>query len=190
MGKNAKKLLKDASLELILKKGPKAVRVQEICKLAGVSKMSFYYYYDNKRHIIEDVIKGWLDQLLEESKQIMNCNIPFSEKIVELVEWKADFVKSMSQAFLQELYDSDGEYSYLVKDIMSETQKLTYMFFSSGKKQGELNKNVDVSTIMLWMNIISDMAIEGKFNQLFDDPKEMNKQIRNLMLYGVLGNTK
>ena len=48
MGKNAKKLLQDATWGLVLKKGFKAARVQEICELAGVSKMTFYYYYDNK----------------------------------------------------------------------------------------------------------------------------------------------
>ena len=56
MGKNAKKLLKDATLNLVMKKGFKATKVQDICAEAGVSKMTFYYYYSNKHEIVEEVI--------------------------------------------------------------------------------------------------------------------------------------
>jgi hypothetical protein len=79
---------------------------------------------------------------------------------------------------------------YLLKDLIQETQQLSHQFFALGKEQGALNPNVDIDTIMLRMNIVSDMLIEGKFTHLFNDPEEMNKQIRELMLYGLMGNVK
>lgn len=189
MGKDAKRLLMNTTWQLVLKKGFKAVKVQEICAEAGVSKMTFYYYFDNKQQIIEVVLDEWLKGLLEDSKEIMSRDIPFRDRIIMLVEWKADFVKSMSPAFLKELYAPDGKYAILVKNLMEETQTLTYKFFTYGKEHGEINKNVDVKTIMMWMGVVSDMIIDGKFNHLFDDPAEMNKQIRELMLYGVMGSS-
>ena len=153
--------------------------------------MTFYYYYKNKYEIFEDILTSWFDDLLNESKSIMtNEYLPFQERIMKLVEWKAHFVKTMSPAFLKELYAPDGKFMYLLKDVMQETQQLSYQFFALGKKQGALNPNVDIDTIMLWMNIVSDMIIEGKFTHLFNDPKEMNRQIRELMLYGLMGNVK
>lgn len=188
MAKNAKTLLKDATWSLVLKHGFKATKVQDICREAGVSKMTFYYYYTNKHEIVEDVITKFFDDTIESSKRIIEKDEPFHDKIMELVHWKADFVKTMSPEFVQELYLDGGKYVDIMKDIMQRATALTYEFYSDGKAKGEINRTVDVKVIMFWMNIVSDMIIEGKFNHLFDDPKEMNRQIRDLMLYGVLGN--
>jgi len=188
MSKNAKKLLKDATWDLVLKHGFKATKVQDICKKAGVSKMTFYYYYENKYDIIEEVLMKFFNDAIESSKTIMNEDAPFRDKITKLVHWKADFVKTMSPEFVQELYSGGGKYVEIMKDVMQRTTALTYEFYSDGKAKGEINRTVDVNVLICWMNIVSDMIIEGKFNHLFDDPKEMNRQIRDLMLYGVLGN--
>lgn len=190
MAKDAKKLLKDASWELIRNRGFKATKVQDICAEAGVSKMSFYYYYKNKHEIFEEVLDEFFNSVIESSKSMMDKKIPFREKIMELVNWKADFVKTMSPQFVEELYISGGPYVELMKQVMMRVQKMTFDFYQDGKDKGEINRTVDVKVIMFWMNIVSDMIVEGKLNDLFDDPKEMNKQIRDLMLYGVLGNVK
>ena len=188
MAKDARKSLKDATWELVLKQGFKASKVQDICAEAGVSKMTFYYYYKNKHDIIEEVLKEFFDGVIESSSAIMKKNVPFVEKIVELVQWKADFVKTMSPEFVQELYLNGGRYLDLMKEVMQKSQILTREFYTEGQSKGEINRTVDVEVHMYWMNIVADMIVEGKFNHLFDDPKEMNRQLRDLMLYGMLGN--
>ena len=188
MGKNAKKLLNMATWKLVLEKGFKATKVQDICKEAGVSKMTFYYYYENKQDIIAEVLQMFFDHAIHSTKSIIKKDLPFHEKIMELVEWKAEFVKSMSREFLNELYNGGGQYMNMMKDVMQETQTLMYNFYADGKSKGEINRTVDIQVIMFWMNIVSDMMIEGKFNHLFADPNEMYRQTRDLILYGVLGN--
>ncbi len=190
MGKNAKEILKKVTLDLVLKKGFKATKVQEICEQAGLSKMTFYYYYNNKNELIEEILKNFFDGVIRSSQEIIDQNIPFRDRIMNLIHWKAEFIKTMSPEFVQELYTSGGPYIDLLKDVMQRAQELSYGFYQYGKEQGEINKSVDVNVILFWMNIVSDMIIEGKFNHLFDDPKEMNKQIRDLILYGMLGNSK
>jgi AcrR family transcriptional regulator len=188
MGKDAKKVLRDATWELIIKNGFKATKVQDICSKAGLSKMTFYYYYTNKHEIIEEVLNNFFNSVIESSQTMIAKNIPFREKIMELVKWKADFVKTMSPQFVQELYIDGGKYVDLMKSVMAQVQRMTFEFYNEGKIKGEINRGVDVKLIIFWMNIVSDMIVEGKFNDLFDDPKDMNQQIRDLMLYGVLGN--
>lgn len=188
MGKDAKKLLKNATWELVRNRGFKATKVQDICSEADVSKMTFYYYYKNKHEIIEEVLNEFFNKIISESEAMMKKNISFREKIMEMVQWKADFVKTMSPEFVAELYTSGGQYMELMKNVMIRVQKMTYDFYKDGKEKGEINRTVDVNVIIFWMNIVADMIVEGKFNHLFDDPKDMNRQIRDLMLYGILGN--
>ncbi|MCK4812886.1 MAG: TetR/AcrR family transcriptional regulator [Candidatus Marinimicrobia bacterium] len=188
MKKNAKKQLQDATWELIQKKGMKALRVQEICQLAELSKVTFYYYYKNKHDIIENVLKEWIDEKLREAKDIMYQNTAFNIRVLDMVQWKAEFVKKISPVFLRELYESGGSYMNLLKDTMGESQKLMNDFFTFGKENRDLNPDVDISTLIQWMNVISDATIEGKFDTLFDDPKKMHTQLSSLMLYGMMGN--
>ncbi len=190
MKKNAKKQLQNAAWELMQKKGMKALRVQEICQLAGLSKMTFYYYYKNKHDIIRNVLKEWIDEKLREAKDIMYQNTAFNIRVLDMVQWKTEFIKKMSPAFLRELYESEGTYMNFLKDMMGESQKLMNDFFAFGKEHGDLNPDVDISTLIQWMNIISDVTIEGKFDALFDNPKKMYTQLSSLMLYGMMGNTK
>ena len=187
MGKNAKEILKKVTWDLVLKNGFKATKVQDICEQAGLSKMTFYYYYNNKNELIEEVLKGFFDGVIKSSQEVIDENIPFLDRVMKLVHWKSEFVKTMSPEFVQELY-TNGGYLELMKNVMQRPQELIYSFYSQGKQQGEINDSVDIPVLIFWMNIISDMIIEGKFNHLFNDPKEMNEQIRDLMLYGMLGN--
>lgn len=190
MGKNAKEELKKVTWDLILKYGFKSLKVQDVCIRAGVSKMSFYYYFSNKHDIIEEVLKEFFDDTIDSSQKIIDMDIPFIDRVMMLVKWKADFVKTMSPQFLKELYMGGGKYIDLMKDVMVRSQNLIFNFYNNGKEAGEINKSVDIPLLILWMNIVSDMIIEGKFNHLFEDPSEMNTQIRDLMLYGMLGNSK
>ena len=126
MSKNAKKLLKDATWKLVLKHGFKSTKVQDICKEAHVSKMTFYYYYENKHQIIEEVVLEFFDNAINHTREIMNTNMPFHDKIIDLVHWKADFVKAMSPQFVQELYMGSGKYVDVMKDVLQRTKSLAY----------------------------------------------------------------
>ncbi len=188
MAKNARNLLKESTWELVLKQGFKATKVQDICADAGVSKMTFYYYYKNKYDIIEEVLTDFFENSINISKEIMAKEVPFKDKMMELVHWKAKFVKLMSPKFVEELYLSGGRYMEIAKKVISDVQNMTRQFYLEGKAKGEINRTVDVEVIISWMNLVSDMIVNGQFNHLFEDPKEMNRQIRDLILYGVLGN--
>lgn len=187
MAKDAKNLILDTTWELVLKKGFKATKVQDICLNAGISKMTFYYYFKNKHEVIDLVLKSFFKLAVENSENIMKKDVPFRDKIMELIHWKSDFVKQMSPEFLQELYTGNGDYVEYMKDVMQKTQKLMNDFYTEGKVKGEINRTIDVPVMMFWVNLVSDMIIEGKFSDLFDDPNEMNRQIRDLILYGILG---
>ncbi|MFA6619046.1 MAG: TetR/AcrR family transcriptional regulator [Candidatus Neomarinimicrobiota bacterium] len=188
MAKDAKRLLRDATWDLLSNQGIKACKVQDICSKAGLSKMTFYYYFNNKYDVIDQVLKAFFEDALERSESIILSNDPFHDKIMQILHWKADLIKELSPQFLQELYSSEGKFVDYMKDSMLKTQKLMFDFFNEGILTGEINKSLDLEVIMFWINAVFNLMIEGEFDHLFDDPREMNRQIRDLILYGILGN--
>lgn len=53
--------IKYVSLGLFLKRGLKRVTVDDICSALGISKKTFYNYYDQKDSLIKDVLISYID---------------------------------------------------------------------------------------------------------------------------------
>ena len=60
--------LLDAAMQLMLEKGFTATSVEEICKHAGVTKGSFFYYFDSKEELGR-VVLGHFQQMIGRAMQ-------------------------------------------------------------------------------------------------------------------------
>jgi AcrR family transcriptional regulator len=187
--KNTRDTLCETAWKLMQEKGIRRLRVKDICERAGVSKVSFYYYFDSKNDMVERIIRQWLKSLMDEAKDIIHQNRPFTERILKLIEWKGSFVRNFGGEFVRDLYDPEKGYLSLVRESMEESQRLIAEFYAFGKQQGEINRDVDTDVLIYWMNTVSDMIGDGRFIQYFDDTNDMFRQISSLLLYGMIGNT-
>ena len=62
---NREKLL-SCALDLFYARGYDAVGIQEIVDAAGVTKPTMYYYFGSKKGLLEDLIQGIFNDLMEE----------------------------------------------------------------------------------------------------------------------------
>lgn len=72
---NTKGLISLALYSLLLKKSYDEITVKEICAKAGVSRMSFYRYYDQKDDIFVDYCDARFEEFYEGVKDIKDLNI-------------------------------------------------------------------------------------------------------------------
>ena len=66
------------------------VSIEEICKEAGVSKMTFYKHFKNKNDLVRFIMKEMSEYSLRLYDEIMSEDIPFVEKIHKSVELKIE----------------------------------------------------------------------------------------------------
>ena len=81
----------DAALELFVAKGFMATRLDEVAKLAGVSKGTVYLYFDNKEALFKAVVETLVVPEIERTEQqIQAFDGSASELISQLVKqwWK------------------------------------------------------------------------------------------------------
>jgi len=73
-----KKCLRDSYFSLLNEKNTANISVSEIVKLAGLSRMSFYRYYQTKDDIVRQYIDDCSQELIEELKRnpIKNPQVP------------------------------------------------------------------------------------------------------------------
>jgi TetR/AcrR family transcriptional repressor of nem operon len=63
-----KEKLCDAARRLMLEQGFPATSVEQICTAAGVTKGSFFHYFDSKEHIGKELLERFLAERLEENQ--------------------------------------------------------------------------------------------------------------------------
>lgn len=67
-----KERLTAASIELFERKGFSDTAVQDICQAVGVTKGTFYYYFDSKESLLMDIHLSYIDEILHHQVSILS----------------------------------------------------------------------------------------------------------------------
>ncbi len=110
----AKKKLLDAAERLILERGFAATTVDDICCAAGLTKGSFFHYFDNK----DDLCKAVLAHTMEKRRRLMK-DAPFTKLAdpLDRVLGRLDFLAEMSRVMFQ---DPDVRAGCLIGNLTQE----------------------------------------------------------------------
>lgn len=76
-----KELIKTA-YELFITKGYENTSVDEIIAKAGIAKGTYYYHFESKEQMLEEVINMMLDDGIKRAKKVINSNLQLEEKLV------------------------------------------------------------------------------------------------------------
>lgn len=69
---NAEERILKAATDVFAEKGYDAAGVEEIARRANVTKPLIYYYFKGKRTILEEIIKRYLEKVVEEKEKYVN----------------------------------------------------------------------------------------------------------------------
>lgn len=107
----------DAARKLFSKYGYRKVSMDEIAKEANVSKKTIYTYFKDKNDLIRYFLVAEIDEMNKLADEIDKKNIPFEDKIHELIMVQLDYRNNskLLKALLQEV-----EQGKLVIDEESE----------------------------------------------------------------------
>ena len=84
-GEKRKQELLKIAYEMFLTKGYENTSVDEIISEAGIAKGTYYYYFDSKEHMLEEVIGMMIDREREAAGQVLLADIPIPQKIVGII---------------------------------------------------------------------------------------------------------
>jgi len=173
--------------ELFWKFGFKRVTIEEICKEAGVSKMTYYKFFTNKMDLVKTIMDKILQDSLKKYKQILARDIPYPEKVVGMVQLKRDQIKTMSSEFFRDYVQSgDPELLSYLEKVSGESMQIFVDDFHKAQLNGDIRKDLKVEFIMVVMNRLIDMAHEDVLLDMYDNPQDLVMEITNFLFYGIL----
>jgi AcrR family transcriptional regulator len=178
--------LLEAGSKMFWKYGIRKVTVEDICKEAGVSKMTFYRFYENKIILAEKLLTEIYESALQDYNKIMQSEIPFPEKIRQTILLKHQGTLDVSDEFLDDVYRGDEPSLMGLMEKYSEISKNTIREdFAKAQKEGWIKKELKIDFLMYMMDSIGERMFDEKLKAMFDDSHDMLMELTTFFFYGM-----
>jgi AcrR family transcriptional regulator len=183
--------INQTAMALFYKFGFRRVSVEEICREANVSKMTFYKYYKNKT----DLVKQLLISIFEDAKQqyrfIMDQDIPYEEKVKQFTVWKIEQAAKVSNEFIKEILNyPDPKVSELCFKVRNDNLQMAKEDFSLAQQNGDIRKEIKPEFILYFINHMIEMIEDQRLTDLYESPKELTSELMNFFFYGILNQNR
>jgi AcrR family transcriptional regulator len=182
-----RKQLIQTAKDLFFKYGIKRVTVEEICREANVSKMTFYKHFKNKNELVKTWITEMTDENMEKYRALMDSDLPFEEKVRETIHMKLEGTDGMSQNFFSDyIPHADPEFLDFLHQRMHVVMGQIIQDYAEAQQKGEIRRDVKIEFILWYLNKMIDLMEDETLQQLYENPQDMIMEMVNFFFYGIM----
>ena len=163
---------------LFIRHGIKRITVEEICRRAGASKMTFYKYFPNKLELVKYIWSNWMEEGLAKMDEIDSMDIPFPEKTHGMYQWKTDLVSKISTAFIEEIHPVEFEKEKIKQRFLT--------FIADAQRKGEIRPNIRPEFIMAAWDKLLELSRDDQLRRKYADYSEFQRELKDFFWFGIL----
>jgi len=180
-----KKSILEAALALFMEYGIQKVSIAEIAKKANVSQVTIYNYFESKDNLVRFVFQYYVDQVWNEQKKVLESDLPFNEKIKNIIFEKGMKADQISTRFFQDfMKDYASGQSYVEEVYLKEAIPLLINLFDEGRKQGVIDSTISNEAILFYLQMFQRyLQLEDISPLILPIAEDLTK----LFFYGVAG---
>jgi AcrR family transcriptional regulator len=173
--------------DLFMRHGIRRITIEEICSEAKISKMTFYKYFKNKIELIKCLLIKINSEQMDEYRHLMAQEIPYVEKVKNMIQSKDKHTKMISQEFINDLYKNPiPEIGEMIEQFRTEAVAELLNDLKKAKDKGDLRQNLKPELILYFINHMRDMVKDEKLSNIYQSPNELIMELTNFFFYGVL----
>lgn len=175
----------EAALSLFMEYGIQKVAISEIAHKANVSQVTIYNYFESKHKLSIDVFEYYVMKATRDFEKIVTSDIPFPEKIKQIIFNKTIASKQIHEEFYHFLMKEYAEQGNVIEKIYQETA-IPYFakLFEEGKQQGHVDPNISQEAIFFYIHMLKDyMQREEVYTKILP----LTEDISNILFYGIMG---
>ena len=174
--------------DLFMQFGYGRVTVEEICREANVSKVTFYKYFPNKLAVLEEYLTERFTLGMKIFQRISDADANLQEKMQAIVAMKQSAVSHFTPAFMNSLQGKDedlliimGKWTQMGMDAMKQ-------FFMDAQKRGEIHPDYSVEFLLhVWNVLGADASSEATLKIYGDDYVKLSTDFMNFLCFGTTG---
>lgn len=173
--------------QLFWKFGIRRVTIEEICREAGVSKMTFYRFFKNKIELARTVLDRIFGESKEKYQALMEQDIPFAEKVKQQVVMKFEGTKEISGELIKDIYSGwNQELKAYFEKTSNEMIIMVRNDYIKAIEKGWIRKDVKVDFIFYMSQKMAEMATDPALMGIYNSAQELIMEFMNMLFYGIL----
>lgn len=174
--------------KLFWKHGFKRVTVEEICKTAGVSKMTFYRYFRNKIELAKTVYEKEAREGFEKFRSIMSDeNSTPLEKMEQILTLKLEGTNEISYEFLKDFYhNKEAGLPEFVEDKSRQLWDAMMEDFKKAQQKGWIRRDFKPEGVFLFINKLYEIVNDDEAVRLYGSPQEAVMELARFFTFGIM----
>jgi AcrR family transcriptional regulator len=175
-----------AAKELFWKHGFKKVSIEEICREAKVSKVTFYKFYSNKIEVAKAVVDNVVWNADRDFKTLIQTATTTSELMEGMIKMKKDGIHDISKEFLSDFYaDKSLGLSEYIGIKTREVWNEIIIGYKELQVKGLIRKDLNIEFVIYYANKINDLLDDPYLLSLFPTAEDLIIEFTNLFTYGM-----
>ena len=174
--------------DLFMQFGYDRVTVEEICREAGVSKVTFYKYFKNKFCVLDEYMTVRLELGMEVFNKIRTADASLQEKMTALIAMKESAVSHFTPIFYKSLLSGDELVQGFMQEWIAQSINAMRSFLEDGQKSGEIYPGYSVDFLLhIWTVVAADARSEAMMAMYQDDMVKLSQDFMNFLFFGTTG---
>jgi AcrR family transcriptional regulator len=173
--------------DLFMRYGIRRVTVEEICSEANISKMTFYKHFNNKIDLTKYLLNQIFSKQMNDYRRIMARQIPYPEKVKQIIQLKHEHTIMVSQEFFNDLWRKPiPEVVEMLEENRKESLSEVLNDLEAARKKGDIRQNINPEFILYFLNHMTEIAKDENLLSLYDSPNDLIMELTNFFFYGIL----
>ncbi len=187
MNNRKKQQIVSTARNLFWKFGFRRVSIEEICGEANVSKMTFYKHFKNKDELVKYIIDLITGIAMKKYREIMDSDIPFTEKVEKSIQLKMESSNDMSQEFFDDFHkNASPELREHFNKLVHANLNTIQNDYIKAQKQGDVRPDINPNFILYYLDKILEMAKDENLMRLYKSPPDLINELTRFFFYGIL----
>ena len=183
-----KQAIIQSALSLFKEKGFKETSIQSIAKVAEVSPVSIYNYFDKKDNLVALCINELFKDIIQEAENILLSNIDYKSKLNQALALCQKKISQQISNYFQEKTLEDPTFTKLMTKAIDDKKREIYRaYIELGKNENIIAKDLSTEVIL---NVMSALNSTGNHLSPNKNIEDETKQIHHILLYGILTNSR
>jgi len=178
----------EAARFLFMKYGFRRVTVEEICRKADVSKMTFYKYFEGKTEVFKSVLGDIFRGALARYRAIMDSPAPFRNKVQAIIRMKLELSEEVGKEYIRDILSgADPEIASFILGLKQESVRQFLDDLKELQASGQVRPGLRPEFISYLYDLILESFKDGHLLGLFPTIEDLTAEWMNFLFYGIVG---
>lgn len=181
----------NAGENLFIKFGTRRVTIDEICRSAKISKMTFYKYFPNKVELAKTVLNRLAETQMAVFRDIMARDVPFEEKVRQTIQMKREAGRRLGNEWpLEILENPDSEIGRFLQSMTGRIAREVRDEYEKAQINGDIRADVRMDFIFFFLDHLQAMFQDERLLRMYDSIEDLTAELVNFFFWGILPRRK